>query len=155
MKFSIGQLVVEKEMVQPHTSYNVQQVVAILNDVLLLEHYGIAYDGEVSKEDWLYDIRSRGWREGLQRYQEGELYTLEEAFNQLRNLEGVKTKINQEFEAIRLQLKAKLDQAAVLVQEAGTMAHLHDKSFYDLKEECMSLYGALNMNGWSHSSMQC
>ena len=155
MKFSIGQLVVEKNTIQPHLPYNVQQVVAILNDVLLLEHYGIAYDGEVSKEDWLYDIGSRSWREGLQRYQENELYTLEEALIELRYREAQQTKLASDFEAVRLQLKDKLDQAASLVQEAGEIANLHYKDFYDLKEECMGLYEALNRGGWSHSSMQC
>lgn len=155
MKFAIGQQVVEKEALRAHSSYNVLKVVAILDGALLLEHYGFGCDGEVHHEDWEDKPGTRGWRESLQRYQESDLLTLEEAVEELHRLEAAESKLNQEFETVRDQVQEKLEQAAALVKEAASLTTAHDKSFYDLKRECMPLYLALNEGGWRHSHMEC
>jgi hypothetical protein len=155
MKFSIGDQVTEKEGIHPYTSYNVLKVISILDGALLAEHYGWSSEGKIYPEDYTSEIGSRGWREGLRRYQEEELFTLEEAEAEKYNLEVAQDKLSQEFYAVRVQLKKKLDQAAALVEEAGAIAQAHNKTFFNLKVECMPLYLALNGGGWSHSHMQC
>jgi hypothetical protein len=155
MKFSIGDQVAEKKNIQPYTSYNVLKVISILDGVLLVEHYGFVSDGEIIQEDFSFKPGSRGWRTSLQKCQEEELLTLEEAVEELHALETAQNKLSQEFDAVRNQLQAKLDQAALLVKEAGTIAGAHNKTFFELKNECMPLYLALNGGGWSHSHMQC
>ena len=155
MKFSIGDQVVEKKNIQPYTSYNVLKIVSILDGALLLEHYGFRSEGEIHLEVYSNEPGSRGWREGLRRYQEEELFTLEEAEAEKHNLEAAQSKLSQEFDAVHYQLQGKLDQAAVLVEGAGLIAKAHNKIFFDLKKECMLLYQALDRYGWSHSHMQC
>lgn len=155
MKFSIGDLAVKKTNIQPYTSYNVLKVACILDGVPLLEHYGVCYDGDLHQEDYEFLPGSRGWRGAFERYQEEELYTLEEATTELNYLENRQSQLNQDFDVVSVQIQAKLDQAAALVGEASALAVPFDKDFYDLKSECMTLYYALNSGGWSHSHMSC
>lgn len=155
MKFSVGDLVVEKTDIKAHTSYNTQKVVGIFEGALLLEHHGFAFDGEIHPEEYESEVGSRSWRESLRRFQEEELFTPDEAVEELHRLEAAKSKLAEEFDAVRDQLHAKLQQAAALVKEAGELAKAHDKEFYDLRAECMPLYKALESGGWSHSHMRC
>lgn len=155
MKFSIGDLIIEKKTIEPHTSYVIYKVVATLDGALLAVHWGGGYGGDIHEDEWEDEPGSRSWRSALQRYQEEELFSLEEAEKERLRLEVSKNSLNQEFETIRDQLRSKLDQAAVLVREAGDLVKAHDKEFYDLKQECMPLYNALKDGGWSHSHMKC
>lgn len=157
MKFDVGSLVVEKKSVRAHTSYNVQKVTAILNGALLLEHHGFGFDGEITAEDYSEYNKpgSRGWRENLQRYQEEELFTPEEALAEISRLEAVKSKLDEEFGAVRDLIAANLQQAAELVETAASLAKKCDKDFEDLIQEGGALYKALDNGGWSHSTMRC
>jgi hypothetical protein len=155
MKFSIGQLVVEKKSIHPRTSYQVLKVAGTLNGALLLESYGGAYDGEVHVDDWTDEPGSRSWRSALERHQEEDLFTLEEALEEQRRLEAAKNKLDGEFEQVRSQIQDSLDKAAVFVQEAGGLAKSFGREFHQMKKECMSLYRALDEGGWSHSHMSC
>ncbi len=157
MKFSIDDKVIEKTAISAHTSYPVLKVVGVLGDALLVQYWGHGFDGDMQREDFLLDSKpgSRVWREGIQRYQESELFTPEEAIAKLRRLELSKSKLDIEFEAVRNQIAEKLNQAATLVKEAGSIAKPFNRDFYDLKQECMPLYRALDDGGWSHSSMRC
>lgn len=157
MKFSIGDIVVEKKDIRPHTSYNTQKVVGLLNGALLLEHHGFAFDGEIHEESFASDDKpgSRGWREGLQRFQESELFTPEEAVTELHKLEAAKNKLEEEFASLTTEITGKLEQAAKLVDEAATMVDKSGHSFEDLTRECGPLYEALKKGGWRHSTMRC
>lgn len=157
MKFAIGDRVVEKKDIRAHTSYNVQKVSAHLDGFLLLEHWGHGYDGELHEEDYSEYNKpgSRGWRESLQRYQEEELFTPEEALAELRKLEEAKSKLDEEFGAVRDLIAANLKQAAELVETAASLAKKCDKDFEDLIQEGGALYKALDNGGWRHSTMRC
>jgi hypothetical protein len=156
MKFSIGDMVVEKETLKAHTSYNVSKVVGFLDGALLLEHYGFAFDGEVHPEDYKSEPGTRGWRKEIQRYQEEELCTPEAAVKELHRLGAIKDKLNEEFEGVRESIQAKLDAAAVLVQEAADIAKPFNKELDDLsREECRKLYEAQEKNGWRASHVRC
>lgn len=155
MKFSIGDQVVEKSSLRAHTTYNVMKVVVILGDSFVLEHYGYGFDGEVNTDTYVIPLGARGWREAFKRYREEELFTLEETVQELHRLEAAETKLNEEFEAVRYQIQAKLNSAALLAREAGEIAKAYNKKFFDLKEDCMPLYKALAEGGWSHSHMKC
>lgn len=157
MKFSVGDLVIEKAHIRARTSYNVSKVIAYLDGALLLEHYGHAYDGEIHYEDYddLNVPGSRTWREGLQRFQEQELFTPEEALKELKRLEEADSKLNQEFNDVKEQIVAKLEEAAKLANEAADMITKVDKTFEDMIYDCVSLYKALDRGGWSQSTMHC
>lgn len=157
MKFSINDLVVIKTLIHPHTSYSVNRVCAILDDAYLTVGYGFAFDGEIQKDD-LEDLDkpgSRHWREGIQRYQEHELFSMDEAVIELRRLENVKSKLESDFESTRPQIQERMNKAAALVKEAVGIIKPLDKEFYDLTSECKELYLALKDGGWSHSTMSC
>ncbi len=156
MKFAIGDLVVGKTGLHPHTNYSVDKVVAHLDGYLLVEYYGHAFDGEIHPmQDHLNEPGSRHWREAIQRFSEDAFFTPEEALEEIHRLEGNKSKLNEEFELIRNSIREKLSKAADLVREADAIAKPFEKDFYDLKEECMPLYRAMDNGGWSHSSMKC
>lgn len=155
MKFSIGDMVVEKEDIHPHTSYNVFKVVTILNGELLIKHYGCVFDGELSVEEFESKPGGRCYRESFLRFQENELFTAQEADERILHLEAAKSKLENEFESVRSQIQEKLNQAAALVKEADALAKPFNKDFCILKSECGTLYHALNDGGWSHSSMRC
>jgi hypothetical protein len=155
MKFSIGDKVVEKKTIQPHTSYNVLKIVGTLNGALLLEHYASGYDGEVHPNTWTDEPGSRSWRSALERFQEEELFTVEEAVEQLQCLESLKTQLDREFDGVRSQIGDQFDQAAIHIKEANALVKHFGKDFYDLKQEGMKLYKALDEGGWVHSHFSC
>jgi hypothetical protein len=157
MKFSIGDKAIEKKTIRAHTSYVVSEVVGTLDGALLLTHWGDGFDGEIRHYDFLDEDKpgTRGWREGIQRYQETELYTPAEAVEELHRLEAAKRDLDNAFEAIRDQIQTKMNQAAALVKDAGTLAKTYDREFFDLKQDCVALYRALEDGGWSHSHMSC
>ena len=148
---------VEKEDIQPHTSYTVKKVVGHLNGALLLEHYGFAWDGEITPEDFSEYSKpgSRGWRDNIRRYQEDQLFTPDEALTEIRRLEADKSKLEKEFTGVRDLVTSKLNRAAELVDEAAALTTERGKSFYDMIQECVPLYTALKKGGWSHSTLQC
>ena len=155
MKFSIGDLVVEKKVIHSNSSYVVQKVVGVIDDSFLTEHYGYSYDGLAHPETYKSEPGSRNWRSSFQRYQEKELFSFKEAEEQHQRLKEAENKLNQEFEFVREQVQANLNQAAALIQEAGTLAKAHNQDFFGLRDECMPLYKALEAGGWSHSHMKC
>ena len=157
MKFAIEDLVVVKKEVQPSSSHCVSKVVAILDGALLVEFYGDCYEGEVHAypDAAMNKPGSRKWQLGLVRYQEEELFTVEESRQEQLRLQNAKNKLDDEFGEVRDQLEEKLNAAAVLVKEAATIATAHKRTFYDLKHECMPLYEALDDGGWSESHMRC
>jgi len=148
-------LVVEKKRLLPHTSYSVSKVAVILDDSILIEHYGYGYDEEIHSDNYSAPIGSRSWREGYERYQEDELITPEEAVKEIQRLNDVKDILEKEFEGVRSYIQDKLDQAAGFVKQAGEIAKSCDKSLFDLKPEGQELYKALEDAGWSHSHMSC
>lgn len=154
MKFSIGQNVIEKKSVNAYHNSVVHKVVGIIDTYYLIELVGISYDGEIHKYG-NSKPGERGWTNGIHRHTEEELFSLSEATDELRRLEHDKDKLDQEFDVVREQVKSKLEKAALLVQEAGAIVVLHDRTFFDLKQECMPLYQSLKVGGWSHSHMQC
>lgn len=157
MKFAVGDIVVEKTDIRPHTSYNTQKVSAVLDGFLLLEHHGFAYDGEIHEEEYTRDAKpgSRSWRESLRRFQESELFTPEEALEELHRLEAAKKKLEDEFAAVRDQVQEKLTAAAKLAEEATAILTKHNKDYEDMLQECGPLYKALDKGGWRHSTMRC
>lgn len=156
MKFSIGDLVVEKKELRPHTSYNIHKVVAFLDGDLLATHYGYAFDGEVNPESGFNsEPGSRGWRTNIIRLEEKELCTPEEALIELHSLEAAKSKLEAEFESIRDQVKTNLDQATLFVKKAFEVIKPLNKEFRDLTQECSDLFIALDDGGWAHSTLSC
>lgn len=157
MKFSIGDKVVEKTSLQAHSNYAVSEVVSLLGTSILIVSWGDGFDGELRRYDFLADDKpgTRHWRNGIQRVQESELLTPDEALAELKILENTKSKIEEEFGSLRDTVREKMDQAAALVKEAGALIKPLDKSFYDLTQECAELYLALDTGGWSHSTMKC
>lgn len=155
MKFAIGDKAVEKSQLRAHTSYNVMEVVGTLNGDLLLQHFGFAFDGEITNERWVDKPRSRSWREGIQRYQEDELCTPEEALAEIKKLEAAKSKLEEEFGAVQELIGANLAQAAALVETAANLAVKCNKTFEDVLNESVPLYKALKKGGWRHSTLQC
>lgn len=157
MKFSIGDKIVERSLIRAHTSYPVYQVVGILDGNVLATHWGDGFDGELHHYDFYDDEEpgSRSWRGAIQRYQESELFTPEEALAELRRLESAKSKLEMEFDAVKEVLKGKLDLAAKLADEAADLAVKHNKTFENVVDECVPLYKALKKGGWRHSTLQC
>lgn len=155
MKFSIGDQVIDKKDIKPHTSYSVYQVVGYLDDAILVSHYGDGYDVEIYSDECHSEHGSYSWRTDIIRFQEEELFSTTEAVDELHRLESDKARLDNEFEVIRVQIQKKMDQAAALVKEAAALAVPYEKYFCDLKRECMLLYDALNDGAWSHSSMGC
>lgn len=157
MKFAIGDKVIQKDLVAAHSSYPVLQVVGILDGVLLTMNWGDGFGGELTHYDFLEDVEpgSRNWRNAISRYQESELFTPEEVVVELHRLEDIKSKLEQDFEGVRLQVQEKMNQAAAIVKEAGALVLPTGKELYDLTDECKELYVALDEGGWSHSTMQC
>lgn len=159
MKFAIGDKVVEKQNThnRAHSSYPVSQVAGVLNGALLLIPWGDGFDGELRHYDFYDEDKpgTRGWREGIQRHTEDELFTPEEALAEIRRSEAAQSQMDKEFAAVKDQIEAKLDQAAKLADEAAVMILKHKKSFEDLTHECVPLYQALKKGGWRHSTMQC
>lgn len=155
MKFEIGQRVVEKNSIQAHCSYSIDKVVAYLDGNVLVEFWGSGYDEELHEDDFEYKPGGRLWKEKIRRYQEDELFSLEEGHAELRRLNSIKDKMNEDFEVVRKQIQAKMNQAADLVKAASALAEPLGKTFYDLRDEGMSLYHALKDGGWRHSHMQC
>lgn len=155
MKFTVGSKVVEKTHLRAHTSYNIMEVVGTLGDDLLTKHFGFAFDGEVTNEGWVDKPRSRSWREGIQRYEEDELCTPEEALAHIRKLEEAQSKLEDEFTVVKDQIQAKLEQASKLADEAADILVKHKKTFEDMVHESVPLYKALKKGGWRHSTLQC
>lgn len=155
MKFSIGDLVIDKKDVKAYTSYNVKKAVGILEGTLLLEYYGDGFGGEINPSDWIVESNTREWRSAIERYLEGDLLTPEEVVAELNKLQKEKDNLNKEFDQIRSRLEIKLKQAASLVEEVGIITKTYNKELSDLKNECKPLYQALDNGGWSHSSMSC
>lgn len=157
MKFQIKDKVIPKDSIKAHTNYLVSEVVGVLDGALLTMMWGDGFGEELHHYDFLEDSKpgDRSWRGAIQRYQEDELFTPEEALAELRRLEGVKSKLEQDFEGVRSQVQEKMNKAAALVKEAGKLVEPTGKDFYDLTAECKELYLALNEGGWSHSTMRC
>lgn len=155
MKFSIGDKVIEKKLVVAHTSYPVNQVVGFLNGDILVEGWGFGFKDELTKDSYESPPGSRGWRSGVVRYSEDELFTPEEVVDELKRLEATKSKLEEEFNAVRELVQKNMDDAARLVKEAAALVQPTGKDFYDLTTECKELYLALNEGGWSHSTMSC
>lgn len=156
MKFAVDDLVIEKERLSAKTSYSVDKVVGVLGDSILVTHYGFAFDGEINPEShWAEKPGTRGYRSSIQRFQEHELCTPEEAVIILRELETAQSKLEEEFAAVRSKVQEKLDAAACLVKEASNIIKPLDKEFFDTAQEGRELYLALKDGGWSHSTMSC
>ena len=153
--FSVGDKVVEKKNIQPRTSYNILQVVGSLNGALLTNQYGCGYQGEHHADDFEDVPGSRSWRSAIEQYQEEELVSLDEALIEQQKLEANKSKLDEEFEKVKPLIRKRLDEAAALVKEARLLVNPFDRTFYDLKIECTTLYQALDDGGWSHSHMSC
>ena len=157
MKFQIKDKVVPKDHLKAHTNYMVLEVVGYLDGAVLTMHWGDGFGEELHHYDFLEDTKpgDRSWRGAIQRYQEEELLTPEEALAELRKLEDKKSKLEAEFESVRNKVQEKMSQAAVFVKEASALVDPTGKDFYDLAVECKELYLALNEGGWSHSTMRC
>jgi hypothetical protein len=155
MKFSIGDKVIEKKLVQAHTSYPVNKVVGFLDRDLLVEGWGFGFKDELTEDDYESPRGSRGWRSGIVRYSEDELFTPEEVVSELRRLEETNSKLEEEFNAVRELIAKNMGDAARLVKQAGDLVKPTGKDFYDLTIECKDLYLALKDGGWSHSTMSC
>lgn len=156
-KFSIKDKVIPKDSIRAHTNYLVAEVVGELDGAVLTMMWGDGFGEELHHYDFLEDTKpgDRSWRGAVERYQESELFTPEEALIELRRLEAVKSQLETDFEGVRTQVQEKMDQAAGLVREAGVLVEPTGKDFYDLTKECKELYLALNGGGWSHSTMTC
>ena len=157
MKFNIKDKVVPKDHLKAHTNYTVLEVVGSLDGNVLTMAWGDGFGEELHHYDFLEDTKpgDRSWRGAIERYQESELFTPEEALVELRKLEAVKSKLESEFEGVRSQVQEKMKGAALLVSEAAQLVSPTGKDFYDLVSECKELYLALNEGGWSHSTMRC
>lgn len=156
MKFAVNDLVALKKSFFPNQSYQVYKVVAILNKAILVVHYGSSYhDGVIDPFPFKDEPGSRSWRSAIERYQEKECLSIEEAKVELVRVNEAADKLNQEFESVRGDVETKFGQAAALVAEAAAIVKAHNKTFYDMRKEGMSLYRALEGGGWSHSHMKC
>jgi len=157
MKFAIGDKVIQKSSVRAHTNYPVDVVVGFLEDAVLTMGWGDGFGSEIRHYDFYEDVKpgDRSWRSAVSRYQESELLTPEETLLELERLETVKSQLEKDFEGVREQVQTKMDQAALLVQEATVLVKPTGKDFYDLVQECKELYLALSKGGWSHSTMKC
>ena len=156
MKFSIGDLVVEKKDLRPNTSYNVHKIVSFLDESLLCNHFGFGFDGEITSESSSLPVRgTRSWRANIVRLEENEVCTTEEALTEIHNLEAAKSKIEAEFESMRDLVKTNIDQATAFIKNANEILKPHNKTFFDLSTECSELFIALDDGGWSHSTMKC
>lgn len=159
MKFQIKDKVVPKDTVRAHTNYLVHQVVGFLDGHVLTKMWGDGFGGELHHYPFDDDtpVGGRNWRSAIQRYQESELLTPEEALIELRRIEAEKDKFEAEFEGVRELVGKNLNDAAKLVQEAANLVKKTgaDKDFYNMVGECKELFLALKDGGWSHSTMQC
>lgn len=158
MKFQIKDKVVPKDTIRAHTNYLVSEVVAYLDGNVLTMMWGDGFGEEIHHCDYMQDSEpgDRSWGSAIHRYQESELFTPEEAITELHRLEAIKDKLTEEFEGVRAGIQAKLDAAAVLVQEAADIAKPFDKQLDDLsRNECRKLYDAQEKNGWRASHVRC
>lgn len=120
--------------------------------------WGDGFGDELHHYDFLEDTKpgDRSWQSSISRHQESELFTPEEALTELRKLEAIHDGLNKEFESVRASIQAKLDAAAVLVEEAAAIAKPFNKELDDLsREECKKLYDAQDKNGWRASHVRC
>jgi hypothetical protein len=158
MKFSLGDKVIEKTSIRAHTNYTVSVVVAFLKEDVLTMMWGDGFGAELHHYDFLEDVKpgERSWHSSIQRHQESELFTPEEALAELHRLEASTDKLNSEFEKVRTSIRAKLDAAATLIEEAAAIAKPFNKDLDDLsREECRKLYDAQDKNGWRASHIKC
>ena len=157
MKFAVGDKVVEKAHLRAHTNWLIHKVVAILDGVYLTEFWGDGFAKEIHPYEDDSKPGSRSWRSSIQKFQESELISVEEAQVELSRLEEEKSKLESEFEGVRELVQKNLNDAAKLVRGAAELVKKtgSDKDFYDLVEEGKQLYLALNEGGWSHSTMRC
>lgn len=156
MRFKVDDLVVQKDKVRPHTSYEIYKVSAILNGDYLIEHHGSAWEGEIHLNDWIEEKGSRSWHEALTRRQESELITPEEYLEEKKKLEAEESRLNSEFETVRAQFRENLDKAADLINQSTTMAEACKKNIREsLKNDFRNLFHALNKAGWSASFTRC
>jgi hypothetical protein len=158
MKFQIKDKVIPKDTIRAHTNYLVSEVVAYLDGNVLTMMWGDGFGDEIRHYDFLEDTKpgDHSWGSAIHRYQESDLFTPEEAIAELRKLETVTDKMSVEFEKVRANIRAKLDAAAVLVEEAAAIAKPFNKELDDLsREECRKLYDAQDKNGWRASHVRC
>jgi hypothetical protein len=155
MKFSTGDKAVVKDHLEAHRSFGVFRVVGYLGAALLVEHYGSSFVGELHSETWVAEPGTRGWRESVMRYSEEELFTLEEAADELRRLEAIQSKLDQEFEEVRDLILSKMFQATEIVKEAFGIAQMYQRDFSSLSSECRPLGRALMDAGWRASTASC
>jgi hypothetical protein len=158
MKFQVKDKVVPKDSIRAHTNYLVSEVVAYLDGNVLTMMWGDGFGDEIHYYDFLEDTKpsDRSWGTAIHRYQESDLFTPEEAITELRRLEAIKDNLNEEFEGVRANIQAKLDAAAVLVEEAAAIAKPFNKELDDLsRDECRKLYEAQEKNGWRASHVRC
>ncbi len=158
MKFAVGDIVVDRSTLRPHTNYCVSEVVAYIGNSVITKMWGDGFGSELHKYEgdcWEFEPGSRNWKSAFSRHLESELCTPAEALVELRKLEAAKDSLEAEFTAVRDQVREKLDKAALLVKEAGDIIKPLDKEFYDMSTECKDLYLALKDGGWSHSTMSC
>lgn len=156
MKFNVGDQVVEKAHLRPYYNWLVYKVVSILDGVYLTEFYGDGFGQEVEpyeNEDDVPDTRS--WRSSIQKYQESELLSVEEAKQELLRLEAEKDKLENEFAALKVKIQSRMEQATALVKEAQDIAESVGKNLDDAPVECRPLFRALREAGWTPSSMSC
>lgn len=157
MKFSIDDQVAERCDIHPRSSFNIYKVIGFFEGAVLATWWGHAYDGDVMREDFLLDNKpgTRSFRTAILRFEEKELITPEEAFAEQKVQEAARNKMEEEFEGLRSQIREKMDQASLLVDEAVATLASYGKSFIDLQEECSLLSNALDRGGWRESSMHC
>lgn len=157
MKFQVGSLVVMKKTLQAKTSYVVHKVVGHLDGALLLEVIGSGFGSEILCDVLHSDtkIGSFNWRQGISRALESDVLSVEDTLVELRKLEEAKSKLEEEFSLVESEIIQKLDQAAVLTEDAASLIKKHNKKFNDVLKGCKPLYEALKAGGWSHSTMQC
>ena len=156
-KFNIGDKVTTVDNIRAHTSYGVWQVVGFLNGAVLLSTWGQGFDGQINHYDFLDEEKpgSQNWRNDIQRYQESELYTLEEASEAIRRLEATHDQLELDFENAKAKIASNLKQAAALMNEAAEMTIACKKTFESLTQESEALYRAMSKGGWRHSTMAC
>lgn len=161
MKFNLNDLVVLKTALHPRTNYCVYSVAIIYEGSYLLKFHGDVYQYESKEVDTTYRDEyeskpgTRSWREGLQRYQEDELFSLEEAAAEWDRISNVKDQMEKDFIAVKSQVEEKMKAAAALVAEANALVLPLDKDLCDLTKECMPLYNALDNGGWRSSNFRC
>lgn len=148
MKFNIGDLVSEKDTIKAYTSYSIYEVVGVLGDHYLLEFYGNVFDGDNVKSDYVSEEGTSGWHGAIFRYKAGELFTLDEAKEELHRLEAIESALNADFEKIKAEIQDKLNAAANLVRQATKLLEPLNRDLFKLKGEGWQLHNALTQGGW-------